>query len=560
MDTHIWQAIELTFTAQSRPANTFRDMVLWVEFNGPRGERLTLPGFWDGENIWKVRFAPTSVGEWKWQSFASDLSDRGLHGQTGRILVSDWSPAEVEQNPHRRGFVRVAPNGRYFTWGDGTPFYWLGDTLWAAFQGRVREADFERYLQDRKLKGFTVIQLLAGRPYGDPTQPASDLYWADDGPGNVVNEAGAPFLRQYDLINPAYFQVFERKLFKLLNAGLTPCLFGLWGQDLPRVGLAALKAYWGYLVARYAAYNVLWCVAGEYLFGGPDPQPWREVGEMIHRLDPYGHPTSIHSTAPHSASRHYQADDWYDFNLIQVGHAYHLRQFIETLPYTDYHLTPVKPTIMSESWYENHATCLEEGDMRFNDADIRFVSYVPLLQGCVGQTYGAHGIWSWAGEKERSLTQEKGLFNAPAPWWHDLELPGSAQMKHLRALFESVRWWKLEPHPEWVSIMAPRKAYCAAAPGEEYVVYVMTMRHPALPVADSSGATSERVLLFLPPVTDDPDPAEYPGRWFDPRTGEWCDAQARGQWYGSYLLWSAPIPDGRDWVLVVRRKGIRCGR
>ena len=31
---------------------------------GPGGIRLTLPGFYDGNSSWKVRFAPTAEGEW----------------------------------------------------------------------------------------------------------------------------------------------------------------------------------------------------------------------------------------------------------------------------------------------------------------------------------------------------------------------------------------------------------------------------------------------------------------------------------------------------------------
>jgi hypothetical protein len=537
--THVWECQELVFHSEQQYKNPFTEVVLQAEFFGPSGQRLLLFGFWDGEGCWKIRFAPTEVGRWSWRTHCSAIADAGLHARTGELDAAPWSSAAVTENPNRRGFVRIHPSGRYFVYADGTPFYWLGDTLWAGFLGRVKTADYLRYLHDRKAKGFTLIQVVLGRPAGDASGEFHESYW-QGAPGDYGNEGGMPFTRRYDLINPRYFQAVDEKLSSMLVAGFLPCLFGLWGTDLKEVGVEHIAAYWRYLVARYAAYNVFWSVSGEYFFTA-DEAAWRYLGQVIDAADPYQHPTSAHSTAPHSGSRHYQAEPWYDFNLIQVGHCYSLRQFLETLPNLDYHAHPVKPVIMSESWYENHATCLGESEERFTDRDIRLATYVPLLQGCIGQTYGAHGIWCWANDRDAQSAE----FNAPATWQHDLALPASAQMRHLRTVMESVCWWALEPHQEFVSVVDPQRAYCAAAPGQEYVVYV-------------TGGPSH-VKLFLPPLTTTPDAKEYPGRWFNPRTGAWLPATAIGQWYGSWLLWSATTPDAQDWVLVVKRAAITCG-
>ncbi len=53
------------------------------------------------------------------------------------------------------------------------------------------------------------------------------------------------------------------------------------------------------------------------------------------------------------------------------------------------------------------------------------------------------------------------------------------------------------------------------------------------------------VMVFLPP-------GDYRGRWFDPRTGAWHDAEGVGAWYGSFCRWTARPPDDQDWVLVVK--------
>src|ERR1035437_9617200 len=53
--------------------------------------------------------------------------------------------------------IRVSANGHYFVKADGTPFFWFGDTAWCIFNHPTPE-DIDLYLDDRKAKGFTVIQ------------------------------------------------------------------------------------------------------------------------------------------------------------------------------------------------------------------------------------------------------------------------------------------------------------------------------------------------------------------------------------------------------------------
>lgn len=536
--THVWECAELTFFAARTYANPFREIELQAEFRGPDDSVLVIPGFWDGEQCWKVRFAPTLAGRWSWRTRCSTPTDTGLHDQSGHLEALAWSRSEIAANSNRRGFVRVHESGRHFVFADGTPFYWLGDTLWGGFhRDCAADTDFPLYLRDRQEKGFTVIQILVGRPVAEN---GTASYWeggAAGDPRGMSNEGGQPYTRRYDLINPAYFQYFDHKMHLMLDAGFVPCLLGAWGQDLQKTGVVPLQEYWRYVVARYAAYNVLWCIAGEYYYT-PDEEAWRSIGQVVHQLDPYQHPTSAHAIAPHSGSTHYQNDDWYDFNLIQVGHVKTFRKLLETLPLHDYQLKPVKPAIMSESWYENHESTFKEASTRFDDRDIRYATYVPLLSGCIGQSYGAHGIWPWINPQDAAGSR----YNTPATWERDLHLPGSAQMKHLRTLMQEVNWWELEPHPEVVS-STDAAVYCAAIPDREYLVYL------------PHGAT--RVMLCLPCTGSSQCSADYQARWFNPRTGEWLvvDEQTlESVRWPLWFLWWAPSPDDQDWVLLLKKK------
>jgi hypothetical protein len=62
-----------------------------------------------------------------------------LAGQTGRIVVST--------------------NHRFLQHENGTPFFRQGDTAWLLFI-KLDRAETEKYLEDRRSKGFNVIQVM----------------------------------------------------------------------------------------------------------------------------------------------------------------------------------------------------------------------------------------------------------------------------------------------------------------------------------------------------------------------------------------------------------------
>ena len=61
------------------------------------------------------------------------------------------------QQQWKHGRLQVTKDGHYLQYEDGTPFFWLGDTGWELFH-RLDKEEIERYLQNRKQKGFNVIQ------------------------------------------------------------------------------------------------------------------------------------------------------------------------------------------------------------------------------------------------------------------------------------------------------------------------------------------------------------------------------------------------------------------
>ncbi|WP_309122139.1 DUF4038 domain-containing protein [Paenibacillus sp.] len=65
-----------------------------------------------------------------------------------------------ERPLYRHGFVGVHKSGRAFAHADGTPFFWLGDTVWSAPAHATLE-EWQRYVTHRGEQGFTVAQINA---------------------------------------------------------------------------------------------------------------------------------------------------------------------------------------------------------------------------------------------------------------------------------------------------------------------------------------------------------------------------------------------------------------
>ena len=120
-----WKAFELSFSCNKEYANPFIDVDVTAVFTGPDGRKLTRLAFWDGEGVWKVRAALTTVGNWSYEVSASDGNED--FSANGSI---ECVPYEGDKDIYKHGFLRVGPQGRYLIYDDGTPFFWLGDTHW----------------------------------------------------------------------------------------------------------------------------------------------------------------------------------------------------------------------------------------------------------------------------------------------------------------------------------------------------------------------------------------------------------------------------------------------
>jgi hypothetical protein len=527
-----FEVVEWTYSSNYPYTDPFNQVTLDVLVTGPSGQTWRVPAFWAGAGEWHARFAPPELGAYLLQSQCSDASNPDLHGQAGRLDASPY----CGQNPLLpRGPLRVAANRRHLEHADGTPFFWLADTWWMGLCSRLRwPEDFQALSADRVDKGFSVIQIVAGLY---PDMPAFDP--------RGLNEAGFPWETGYARIRPEYFDLADRRIAALVQSGLVPCIVGCWGYYLPLLGVEKMKQHWRNLVARWGAYPVVWCLAGEaampyYLAEDRETarqfqlDGWTEVGRYLRSIDPFQRPVTIHPT---QVGRDQVTDDSVlDINMLQTGHGGpgSLSNTIAAVA-REHARQPHMPTLVGEVSYE--------GFLHYTGAEVqRLTFWSSLLSGACGHTYGANGIWQVNRKDAPYGPSPHGGTWGNAPWDEAAQMPGSKQLGLAKRLLERYPWQRFEPHPEWVD---PRgtpeqigRPFAAGIPGEVRVIYFYGPNFPWEGRFHVCGIEAE---------------SAYRAFFWDPRTGEEYPLGAVAP--DSAGTWTIPMqPEMNDWVLVLDTK------
>ena len=86
---HVWEKQEVTLKAAGSYKNAYTDVTVWVDLAGPNFSKRVY-GFWDGEQVFRVRVVATEPGTWTWKS-GSSPADEGLAGKSGSFTAIAWT-------------------------------------------------------------------------------------------------------------------------------------------------------------------------------------------------------------------------------------------------------------------------------------------------------------------------------------------------------------------------------------------------------------------------------------------------------------------------------------
>ena len=448
-------------------------------------------------------------------------------------LGAQLAASGVEAGPRSvKGLkLKVSSNGRHLEENGGKPFFYLGDTAWTLFK-RLNREEVDEYLQNRAAKGFTVIQAYVLRGlnvrnvYGDLT---------------VIDRDPTRF-------NEAFFKNVDWIVNRANDLGLVMAMVVSYGEHVNGkqekvFDVSNAYIYGQLLAARYKDNAVIWLLGGDR-----NPQQDVDIWSAMARglKDGSGHSqlVSYHGPGPrvdaqgptgYSSSFWFHEKDWLDFNMIQSGHRWAIKNY--NFITHDYEMKSAKPTIDMEARYENHPD--GPNPRRIDAHQEREAAYWAMLAGAAGHGYGCNDMWQFYNPERRPASDDNSFpferLRGTTHWKKAMDFDGAHSMGLMRRLLEARPWYRL----------VPDQTVVVSGQGEEED-HVQVARA-------GDGSFLLAYLTFGNPVTI--DLAKLSGRmvrahWYDPRTGL---LQSIGEFPKTGSRQFKPPAEGpvNDWVLVL---------
>lgn len=241
-------------------------------------KQVVVPGFYDGDSIYRIRFSPPATGEWayKTESNAAELS-----GKEGKFKCVP--PSEENHGP-----LKIV-NTFYLEYVDGTPFYSVGTTAYQWISA-------DQYLQEK------TIETLRNSPFNKIRMGIFPKYHTF---GNETEPWLHPFKKdsstsEYTEPEYEFFRNVDKRIKQLMDMGIQADVilfhpYDNWGYY--KMGKELNERYVRYLIARISAYrNVWWSLANEWNVPRiKDEIDWEGIGILLQEEDPHQRFRGIHN-------------------------------------------------------------------------------------------------------------------------------------------------------------------------------------------------------------------------------------------------------------------------
>jgi hypothetical protein len=416
--------------------------------------------------------------------------------------------------------------GRYLSWDDGTPFFYLADTAWELFHALSRD-EIDYYFSQRARQGFTAVQAVALAEHDGLRIPnyygRLPLYLTDGMPDPDKPDLDGEY---------SYWSHVDYAVDVAANAGLFIVMLPTWGDKFNLGGGSGPEifteqnayTYGKWIAARYKdCWNIIWMLGGDRQLGDEHRRIIDAMAAGIKSEDD-NHLITFHPPGAQTSVDFLADADYIDFHTSQTCHGIDQCYFSDDVM-LGMAVGSDKPYLDSEPRYEDHpASFTTLTGYYWDNADVRQNLYWNLLAGVCGHTYGNHCIWS--------MTREPTPY-FPFNWRDALTHTGAEQIGFAKVLRLSRDYFSLKPAPELLCDKLYGMGHMTAASGDGYA------------------------YIYSPlgiPFTLDPAPLKFDSpiraRWFDPRTGT---DEVFGILHPRDKTTLAPPSQGKgcDWVLIL---------
>ena len=415
------------------PGNPY-DADLAGEFSGPGGAHMRVPGFYDGDGRWIIRFAPNREGEWQLRTVSSLAA---LDGKTENGIR-----CEPNRSPENHGGLRVDPAHPYhFVYEDGTRYFLLGyeaDWLWAADMQDPDRRLMRKLIDQMASRGFNhvMVNLYA---YDTGWSKGREHQW-DWGPAPVFPWEGTNEKPDHSRFNPQYFRIYDGMMSALRGKGIVAhIMLKVYNKQVnwPKPYSRDEERYFRYVTARYQAYsNVVWDFSKE-AHNERDLSLQARLIELVRSTDAYHRLLTAHDddvfywTPELNRVLDFRTDQQHTFWPEMIAFDRALRRY---------------PVLNSEFGYERPVDRFPTYRVEHDWEEQLRRAWLVYLAGGYGVYYYHNTAWDVV---------------KPDP-----EPPGMKRFQLLKETLAALPYWQMEPHNE-LAVGGP----CLALPGEAYAVY-----------------------------------------------------------------------------------------
>lgn len=428
--------------------------------------------------------------------------------------------------------MKVTADGHYLQYEDGTPFFWLGDTGWELFH-RLNKQEIEKYLDNRKQKGFNVIQAVVLAEFDGLRKP--NQY----GEAPLIGmDPAKPNEKYFELVDWTVKMAKEKNLFMGLLPTWGDKVTVQWGEGPVVFNETNSYTYGIWLGNRYKNFpNIIWILGGDRpaTKDTADWRPiWRAMAKGINEGSGGKVIFSYHiSGGERSTSYDLHNESWLHINMMQSGHGGGHDVPVWNWIERDRKLLPTKPTLDSEPNYEDHPVNpwpkWDPANGYFRDYDVRKQTYRSVFAGACGVTYGHHSVWQFWNEREEKINY------ADRYWIDALDRPGAFHVGYLKKLIESRSVTGRIPDQSIIAEGQGEKGEYAtafrAADGKYCMIYMPVSKSI---VVNLGFMKAKKIRVW----------------WFDPRIGKASEPMVVEKIVK--MSFTPPVSErNTDWVLVI---------
>ena len=410
-----------------------------VTYKKPDGGSVNFWGFYDGDDVWKIRFMPDCLGVWEYSAQFSDGSP-GASGQF--VCVPSDIPGMISKDE---------ANPVWFGFRGGTHVlvrsFHIGDCFFADTDNTVTG---ERWNPDMRMafldwaqkQGYKMLSVASH--YLNRQSEDRGLGWQTPDLWDAASQAP----------NPEAYRKMERILDDLAARQMMVYPFaGLFGRDanFPR-DEDRQDVYIRYTLARLAPYwNLL------FMVGGPEPhlksKPYlshdeiNRLGNLIRSLDPFGHLLSVHNP---TGDDYFRQEPWVSYVTLQGP------KTLDRAELGEDHLRnhhPEKPLYAQETLWPGNILHIRRCGRDYGDDGIRKNAYVMMMSAAAINFADMDGLSS------------SGFSGRP-----DLELRTQSRHDIIRKVwdfFETIPFYRMTPRQDLVD-----NGSCLADDGHRVLVYL----------------------------------------------------------------------------------------